>query len=109
MDEEIRRFVAYAASGRIKGQFARTIYSYDQARHSHMTESYDYDTQAHLSGSRNGQLFHYGRSAHIQLKIDGERFSGFDYSSGSHFSGRVNARNVTLYDYQAAKHFQYMT
>ena len=72
-----------------------------------MSESYDYDAGAHLSGVRQGQIYHYGRSAHIDLKVSGSQFSGYDFSSGSHFSGHVSGNSISLFDYGVGSYFDY--
>ncbi len=40
----------------------------------------------------------FGESHHLSLKIDGNRFKGYDYGGSSHFNGRVNGRSISLYD-----------
>lgn len=107
MNESIRRAVAYAAAGRVNAKFASSIYSYDAGHHTSMSESYDYDTSAHLSGTRSGSMYHCGAGAHISLDVSGQRFSGYDHSSGLHFTGEVSGRSVQLYDHGTSQHYNY--
>lgn len=107
MNEDIRRAIAYAASGRANGKFASSIYSYDSSGYTNMSENYDYGAGAHLGGMKDGDIYHYGQGAHIQLTMNGSQFKGYDYSSGSHFSGRVSGRSVELYDYGSGDYHNY--
>jgi hypothetical protein len=107
MDEQIRRLVAYAAAGRASGRFGSSVYSYDRAKHSNMSETYDYESAAHLGNVKSGQMFHYGLSAHVSLEVTGNSLKGYDYSSSSHFSGRIMGRTVEVYDYGESRYFSY--
>ncbi len=107
MREEIRRLIVFSATGRIKGQFPRTVYSYDRGTHSHMSNGYDYEIGAHFSGVKSGNLYHYGTSSHIQLKVNGTRFSGYDYDSGAHFQGTISGKQVNLYDYEDGRYYSF--
>ncbi|CAN7614274.1 hypothetical protein [Mesorhizobium sp. LjNodule214] len=107
MKEEIRRAVAYAAAARALKKATSSIYSYEKARHSHMSSNYDYDSGSHLSGVNSGNMYHYGLGAHVSLRVTGANFSGYDYESGGHFSGRILGRSVQLYDYGEGRHFNY--
>lgn len=106
MKEEIRRAVAYAAATRINGSARSAIYSYESGRHSHMTQTYDYDAGAHISRSGSG-LYHYGTSSHISFKVNGQNFSGYDYDSGHHYTGQVSGSSVRIYDYGEGRYFSY--
>ncbi|MDD3915140.1 MAG: hypothetical protein PHF76_10895 [Bacteroidales bacterium] len=73
--------------------------------------AYDYGRGCHLSGRvsspNNFSVFDYGVSGHINLKIDGVKFSGYDYSSGYHFSGTIRSKSVSFYDYQTSTYYNY--
>lgn len=107
MDEAIRRMVAYVAAGRARGRFGSSVYSRDAGRHSAMTTGYDYEAGAHFSGAKSGNLYHYGRGCHVQLKARGDRFSGYDYGSGAHFTGSVRGGRVQIYDYGTGRYHDY--
>jgi hypothetical protein len=72
-----------------------------------MSESFDYDSSSHISGAKDGNLYHYGHGAHVSLKVSGQSFTGYDYKSGSHFSGKVNGGRVQVYDYGTSRYFDY--
>lgn len=106
MNEDIRRAVAYKAIAHAKGTFPSAIYSYHRSKYSNMSEGYDYEASAHMDRAL-GSFYHYGQSAHVDLKISGGRFSGYDYSSGSHFEGTTRGSSVSLYDYGEGRYFEY--
>ena len=70
---------------------------------------FDYGTSSHFTGSGSGKLdfFDYETSSHVQLKTDGDKFSGFDYHTGSHFSGTVRGNAIVVYDYGTGQHHNY--
>lgn len=107
MNEEIRRVVAYAAMGRVNLKFSSSVYSYATGHHTYMSENYDYRAKAHLSGIRTNNIYHYGVSAYINLRVTGNNFTGYDYSSRSHFSGHVSGHSVEVYDYGNGRYFFY--
>ncbi|MGC2184900.1 MAG: hypothetical protein WA637_16605 [Terriglobales bacterium] len=43
----------------------------------------------------------------MNLKIDGNRFNGYDYGASSHFNGTVNGRSISFYDYGESAYFNY--
>jgi hypothetical protein len=50
-------------------------------------------------------LFHEGSRAYIQLAVEGEGFSGYDYGSKSHFNGSFQqAGAVQLFDHQSGRY-----
>src|SRR5262245_7077609 len=110
MKEEIRRAIAHAAVAQISEKPRSHVYSYDQGRHTAFSGNgpggYDHDAQAHVSKS-GSNLYHHGLGSHIQLKVQGQNFSGYDYESGSHFRGTVNGHSVQLYDYGEGRYFNY--
>ena len=48
-----------------------------------------------------------GEGSHINLKMNGNNFHGFDYGTGSNFQGRVTGKTVWLYDYSDGQYFNY--
>lgn len=68
---------------------------------------YDYTNSCHISGTLPS-LYHYGVSAHLQLKPDGRgSYSGYDYHSSCHFSVRVSGSRADVYDYGESSYFAY--
>jgi hypothetical protein len=43
----------------------------------------------------------------VSLKVDGNRFNGYDYGESSHFNGTVSGRSISLYDYGESAYFNY--
>ena len=107
MEEVIRRAVAYAAVGRVKGRFGSSIYSHENGSYTQMSSSYDYGASAHIDGMKSGDMYHYGLGAHIDLEVKDNSFSGYDYASGSHFEGNVSREDVELYDYGTGCYYNY--
>lgn len=70
---------------------------------------FDYATSTHFSGGGSGNLdfYDYETSKHVQLKLEGNQFSGYDYHSGKHFSGTVSGGTISLYDYETSQHYNY--
>ncbi len=111
MKEETRRAIASTAAARINKKSISSIYSYDQKKHTPVScdkdgDMYDYGSKAFVSKS-GSDLFHYGTHAHINLSIDGDRFSGYDYDSKHHFVGNVNGSSIQIYDHGEHKYFNY--
>lgn len=104
-------FIAAKAMGRPRGA---TVYDYDAGAHFHFSGNvgsrvsiYDHDAHAHITGSLQS-LYHHGFGNHIRLKIDGGKFTGFDFGTGSHFQGTVRQQNVQFYDFQTGRFFHYL-
>jgi hypothetical protein len=61
-------------------------------------------TGARLEGEP-ARLFHSGSQSYIQLSIDGEGFSGYDYGSAAHFRGVFQDQGaVQLFDHQTGRY-----
>jgi hypothetical protein len=105
MDDATRRKVAFTVANKM-GAALGAVYSHHNASHTHISGNgnsmYDYGSGSHFSDS-----YDYGRSAHWNLNISGENFSGYDYGFGQHFSGQIRGRNVSIYDYGTGQHYSY--
>lgn len=114
MTIETRRAVAYIAGRLVSGKSSSAIYDYQVGNHSSFSGSvdgnrvsvYDQSRSCHLTGAPSS-LYDYGGNHHIQLNVQGQRFSGYDYGSSGHFNGRVNGKSISLYDYEHGSHFDY--
>ena len=114
MNDGTRACIALVASRVVTGKTPSHIYDYSASRYRSITGSisglsvqlFDHDRGCHFAGTLP-QLFDYGTSAHIQLVITGNSFSGFDYGSSSHFSGTVNSLSISIFDYEKSAYFQY--
>ena len=50
-------------------------------------------------------MFHSGSQSHIQLSLDGEGFSGYDYGSKAHFRGAFQDGGVVqLFDHETGRY-----
>jgi len=65
--------------------------------------AFDYGRGNPIIGSEKSKnsysLFDFGTSNHIDLKINGTKFTGFDFESNTHFSGSIEGNSISLYDY----------
>ena len=116
MTDATRARVAAAVATAVKQKRVPSVYDYSAGRYRQANASvssgglkgFDYDSGTHFSGG-SGKLdfFDYQNSAHVQLKVEGNRFSGFDYHTSSHFSGTVSGSSISLYDYQTGQHYSF--
>ncbi len=61
------------------------------------------------SGDTKGiSLYDFTTAKFIDLKIDKEKFDGFDYESKKIFYGEVKDNTVSLFDFQDSKHHYYV-
>jgi hypothetical protein len=61
-------------------------------------------TGARIAGKPEA-LFHSGSNAHIQLAVEGEGFSGYDYGSASHFRGVFQEGGaLQLFDHETGRY-----
>lgn len=106
--------IAFIVGRIISAKMASHVYDYSESRHISIGGSvidndvniYDYDRGCYFSG-KMPSLYDYGTGAHVQLKINGNQFSGYDYNDGHHFSGSVSGNSITIYDHGESKHFSY--
>ncbi|WP_454711087.1 hypothetical protein [Cupriavidus nantongensis] len=106
--------IAYIVARAISNSNASHVYDHAQSRHiafsgdvtTREVSVYDYERRCHCSGSLS-QLYDYGNHKHIDLQINGDRFSGYDYDSRKHFEGTVSGSAVSLYDYEDRKYYNY--
>jgi hypothetical protein len=113
MNANSRACIAYIAAG-LCGSLGTSVYDYSQSKHINISGNvesnnvgiYDCDRGCHISGTPNS-LYDYGNSAHIQLTMNGNQFSGYDYHTSSHFSGNVNGNSISIYDYETSSHYRY--
>ncbi|REE92654.1 hypothetical protein [Cupriavidus plantarum] len=114
MNKATRACIAYIAGRAISGGDTSHVYDYSQSRYAAFTGDiasggvsvFDYERRCYCSGSLT-QLYDYGNRAHIDLRIDGNRFSGYDYDSRKHFEGTVTGANVSIYDYETSAYYNY--
>ena len=114
MKDHTRRAAAYIAGRLISGDRSGSVYDYSDSRHvsfsatlgNNNISAYDYDQSCYVTGNLPN-LYHYGNSAYLSLKIQQKRFTGYDYDTSSHYSGQVNGRSISIYDYEHGQYFNY--
>ena len=116
MKESTRSRVVSSVASAIMRKKINNVYDYQAGKHRQSSaevvdgrvQGYDYDTSTHFSGSgSNLDFYDHETCSHVQLKIEGDKFSGFDHHSGSHFSGKVSGNSITIYDYETGKHYNF--
>lgn len=119
MNPATRGAAAYIAGSLISGLRKGYVYDYSTGAYRRFSGSlepgrvniFDHDVGAYVTGSGAAgalSLYHYGQSSHLQLRVNGNQFTGYDYGTGSHFSGQVNGSNVSLYDYGDSAYYNYV-
>jgi hypothetical protein len=94
--------------------FDKTTSSYNEIAGEVTVERINvYDTEKNelLTGSGDSKgisLYDYAAAKFIDLKIDGERFDGFDYDSKKVFYGDIKENTVSFFDFQDSKHHYYI-
>ena len=114
MEASTRACVAYVAGRAISGKACSYVYDYSQSRHYSVSGGvegrnvsvYDHERRCHFSGTLPS-LYDYGRSAHVNIDIKGNQFSGDDFGNSHHFSGTVNDSSISLYDYGTSQNYSY--
>jgi hypothetical protein len=118
MEAHVRRAVAYIAGRLIIREDAEAIHEPATGRSYSMrgtakdsyVKVYDHSCGCHISGNFYGltySLYHDGTSAHIELKITDNRFSGYEFASASQFNGNVSDRSITLYDFKDGNFYHF--
>ena len=118
MKTGVRAVVAYVVGRLISGKESSSVYDFAANDYTslggHVSPSsvnvFDYTHRCNCSGGGNGRtliLFHYGVGKHVSLKLQADRFSGYDYDSESRFSGVVRHHLVRIYDSELRRYFSY--
>jgi hypothetical protein len=118
MEAQVRRAVAYIAGLLISREAAEALYEPTSGRSYPMrgtakdsyVKVYDPSCRCYISGNFYGltySLYHDGTSAHIELKITDNRFSGYEFASASQFDGNVTDRSITLYDFKDGNYYHF--
>lgn len=120
MDQKTRAAIIYIAARLITGKQLNSVYDCSDSKYytfsgtikpNQEIDIFDNKGQYKITGQYNGAkyvLFHYGNDHPIDLIIDGDRFTGFDYGQKYHFSGNIeNGRTIIINDYEFSKYFSY--
>jgi hypothetical protein len=114
MNTNTRSCVAYIAAGLSGLSKVTSLYDHAETRPMNVSgtvtaekiDVYDFDRSCHVSGSLEN-LYDYGNSAHIQIAVNGDKFSGYDYANEFHFTGTVEGGLVSLFDYETKMYYRY--
>ena len=61
---------------------------------------------ARISG-KPPSLFHQGSQDYIDLTVEGDTVSGYDYASEHHFAGRLIGFAVQIYDHETGRYHDF--
>jgi hypothetical protein len=113
MAPEHRYMIAFLAASLNAGRAFTHVYDHDAGREAPVggivrpdrVEVIDGLSGARIAGEPKA-LFHSGSRAHIQLLLEDEGFSGYDYGSASHFRGLFQEAGsvVQLFDHQTGRY-----
>jgi hypothetical protein len=102
--------VGSAASGRVPSavydQDARGHFKFGGQVSRGQVSVFDQERNCYLIG-RLPLMYDYGTGAHVQLRVDGARFEGYDYASSAHFSGGVAGTSISIFDNQTGGFHNY--
>lgn len=114
-----RRIVAYVIGKLISGREFYKIFDQSESTYNEIMGEVNpttinvYDTTRNelITGSGDTQgisLFDFASSKFIDLKIEGEKFDGFDYEFQKAFYGEMKENTVSFFDFQDSKHHYYI-
>ena len=112
MVPEHRYMVAFLAASLNAGRTFTHVYDHDAGREIAVGGIVRPDrvqvieglTGARIDGEPRA-LFHSGSNSYLQLALEGEGFSGYDYGTASHFNGSFQeAGAVQLFDHQTGRY-----
>src|SRR6185312_11420250 len=112
MAPEYRYMIAFIAASLNAGRTFTHVYDHDAQREVAVggvvrpdrVEVVENRTGARIAGEP-GALYHFGSKSHLQLLMEAEGFSGYDYDSKSHFRGLFQQGGVVhLFDHQSGRY-----
>ena len=114
MKAEHRYAVAFIAASIGRGKVFTHVHDHDAAADIPMggiaradkVDVFDGRTRARIAGKPPG-LYHYGSEEHIELKVEDNALSGFDYLSRQHFAGRLVGDAVQIYDHGTGRYHNF--
>lgn len=116
MQPKLRTTIAYIAGRIITGLDTSSIYDHFQAKSvkfegsvtPHFVKIFNCDRNCHTSGPGEENVFDlydFGGQNLVDLKIDGNRFEGYDDFTPCHYRGEINGREISFYDDGESKTF----
>ncbi len=118
MEPDVRAGIVYIAARLILEREAKIVYDVFKGKRYYFTGQvcpnrvhiWDYDEHCFLSGElSNGQfaVWHHRNRQFIDLKIEAERFKGYDHAGHRHFHGTVAGNEIQFCDYGTNSYFRY--
>lgn len=112
MAPEHRYMIAFVAASLNAGRTFTHVYDHDAGREvavGGLVRPDRVELIEALGGARlegePGALFHSRSKSHIQLSMDGEGFSGYDYGSRAHFRGVFQEGGaVQVFDHESGRY-----
>lgn len=119
MDLFKRRIIAFIAAKLISGKEINKIFDRSSSKYAQIfgdvtptkINVYENERNQLITGSgdiRGISLYDFATAKFIDLKIDKNKFDGFDYETKKIFYGEVNDNTVSLFDFQDSKHHYYV-
>jgi hypothetical protein len=114
-----RRIIAFVAGKLISGKQINKLFDRSNSKYAEIlgevtpTQINVYETERNelITGSGDAKgisLYDFTTAKFIDLKINEEKFDGFDYESKKVFYGEVKDNTVSLFDFQDSKHHYYV-
>jgi hypothetical protein len=114
-----RRIVAFVVGKLISGKEINKLFDQSNSKYAEilgevtLTKINIYENERNElvtgSGDTKGiSLYDFTSAKFIDLKIDKEKFDGFDYESKKIFYGEVKDNTISLFDFQDSKHHYYV-
>ncbi len=119
MRDSTRARVAAIVGAASKDQNVSSVYEYASGRHRSTSvyigngrvSGYDHGTSSYFfggsGGSGNLEFFDFETAKHVQLKMNGNNFYGYDHNSVKHFYGTIQAGSLSLYDHETGHHYSF--
>jgi len=114
-----RRIVAYIAGKLISGKEINKLFDRSNSSYAEIVGEvtitkinvYDSERNELITGSGDAKgisLYDFTTAKFIDLKIDKEKFDGFDYESKKIFYGELKDNTVSVFDFEDSKHHYYI-
>lgn len=114
MINEIRAAIVFLCTCAQNGTKKQILYDFEQKKYYHynlLKDSfqyylYDYERDSYLQGNLS-QIYDIKTHSYILLKLEKNKFIGFERNSGSYIYGNINNNLIIVFDTQKNKYIQY--
>jgi hypothetical protein len=114
MKAEHRYVVAFIAACLGAGRMFTHVHDHDAGREiplgglvsADKVDVIEGGAHARISGAP-ASLFHHGSGDHINLAVEGDSLSGYDYASKHHFAGRLTGSAVQIFDHETGRYHDF--